>query len=79
MRDNSKPCIFAVKDRYEMMDLGLVYPLGTIYYVTDEKKCFTQMMDGTFVEYNAVLLPEPTPVSKIKESLFYPDEDTYRI
>lgn len=78
MQDNSKPCFFTVKDRYEMMDLTLIYPPGSICYVTDENKCFTQMIDGTFVDYDTISLKSSVkPEAEI--SLIYPDEDTYRI
>lgn len=73
MQDNSKPCVFAVRDVYEMYSLASVYPTGTIY-VVNNNRCYISCGDGSFAPFDpvATTLAEETKPS-------YLDEDTYRI
>ena len=74
MKDSFKPCIVAVEDVYEMHSLASKYPIGTIYIVDNENKCYISCGNGGFTFYDSVAT---TPVEEAKKS--YPDEDTYRI
>lgn len=74
MQDNSKPCIFAVKDVYEMYSLASGYPAGTIY-VVNNNRCYISCGDGSFALFN--LMVTTLVEEEIKPS--YLDEDTYRI
>lgn len=82
MQDNSRPCIFAVKDVHEMHSLASVYPAGTIYVV--DNRCYISCGDGSFAFFDSVA---STPVVEETKTSYpaeetrtsYPDEDTYRI
>lgn len=85
MQDDSKPCIFAAKDVYEMHSLASVYPAGTIYIVNN--RCYISCEDGSLAPFGWVAT---TPVTTLFDSAAatpmveetrtsYPDEDTYRI
>lgn len=86
MQDNSKLCIFAVKDVYEMHSVASRYPAGTIY-VINNNRYYISCEDGSFAPFGWVAT---TPVVTLFDSAAatptveetrtsYPDEDTYRI
>lgn len=73
MQDNSKPCIFAVKDVYEMYSLASRYPTGTIYVVNN--RCYISCENGSFALFDTAA----TPLVEEETRPSYLDEDTYRI
>lgn len=86
MQDNSKPCIFAVKDVYEMHSVASRHPADTIY-VVNNNRYYISCEDGSLAPFGWVAT---TPVTTLFDSAAatpmvektrtsYPDEDTYRI
>lgn len=86
MQDNSKPCIFAVKDVYEMHSVASRYPVGTIY-VVNNNRYYISCEDGSLAPFGwiattpVITFFDPAAATPTIEEIrtSHPDEDTYRI